>query len=133
MAVNLDSKKIDPHDAPFADVVQIERGTALRTEEREGTEHFGYVDGRSQPIDFATDLPDEGGTDKWDPFEPRRRVLVADPAAAEPDSFDSYFVFLKLEQDVRGFPEGPIAVPHPGSRIIGWLPKNRERKSPPAD
>ena len=31
--------------ADFADVVQIERGNALRTAEGEGIEHFGYVDG----------------------------------------------------------------------------------------
>ena len=89
--------------ADFADVVQIERGTALRTEAGEGIEHFGYVDGRSQPIFFVTDLPDEGAIDKWDPSEPLKRVLVADPATTSADSFGSYFVFRKLEQNVRGF------------------------------
>lgn len=87
----------------FADILQIEHGNALRTQAGEGIEHFGYVDGRSQPIYFATDLADEGGIDKWDPSEPLNRVLVADATTAEADSFGSYFVFRKLEQNVRGF------------------------------
>ena len=101
--VQLEASQLINKASEFAEVVQVERGTALRTEEGEGIEHFGYVDGRSQPIYFASDLPDEGAIDKWDPSEPLKRVLVADPATNAADSFGSYFVFRKLEQNVRGF------------------------------
>lgn len=87
----------------FARVLVVERGDALRNEAGEGIEHFGYVDGRSQPIYFQSDMGDEGGTDKWDPAEPLKRVLMPDATVKEPDSFGSYFVFRKLEQDVRHF------------------------------
>jgi deferrochelatase/peroxidase EfeB len=99
------------------DVVHIERGTALRTREGEGIEHFGYVDGRSQPLFLASDFQDlEGGAigpntrekdggkvDVWNPFEPLKLVLLPDPLAKDPDCLGSYFVFRKLEQNVRGF------------------------------
>ena len=52
---------------------------------------------------MAVEHADEGGIDKWDPSEPLKRVLVADPATNAADSFGSYFVFRKLEQNVRGF------------------------------
>lgn len=101
----------------FSTVLVIERGNALRTDSGEGIEHFGYVDGRSQPIYFTTDLKDEkneskeGKTDKWDPVEKLEIVLVPDNVSklmpdnnvSEEDLFGSYFVFRKLEQDVRRF------------------------------
>ncbi len=87
----------------FAEVVQIERGAALRAADGEGIEHFGYVDGRSQPIFFSTDLPGEGTTAVWDPLEPLEHVLVKDHTVSAADSFGSYFVFRKLEQNVQKF------------------------------
>ena len=84
-------------------VLVVERGNALRTDEGEGIEHFGYVDGRSQPIFFSTDLPEEGNIDRWDPSEPLRLVLVPDKSVPDENSFGSYFVFRKLEQDVLRF------------------------------
>jgi Dyp-type peroxidase family len=89
--------------ASFARILTVEHGDALRNAAGDGIEHFGYLDGRSQPIYFSTDLAAEGGTDKWDPSEPLSRVLVADKTTDQPDSFGSYFVFRKLEQNVRGF------------------------------
>lgn len=93
----------------FATILVVERGNALRTDSGEGIEHFGYVDGRSQPIYFTTDLKDkdgkskEGDTDKWNPVGRLKIVLVADGNVTEEDAFGSYFVFRKLEQDVRRF------------------------------
>ena len=40
------------------DIVHVERGTALRNDDNEGIEHFGYVDGRSQPLFLSTDFQD---------------------------------------------------------------------------
>ncbi|HEX8210573.1 MAG TPA: Dyp-type peroxidase [Longimicrobium sp.] len=92
-----------------------ERGDALRNEDDEGIEHFGYVDGRSQPLYLRSDFEFDsrgrrvaesggGGIRKWDPFEPLRRVLVPDPGAEDaPGCFGSFMVFRKLEQDVLHF------------------------------
>lgn len=87
----------------FAAVLAVEHGGALRNEAGNGIEHFGYVDGRSQPIYLAPDIADEGGTDKWDPSASLGQVLVPDRTVTEADSFGSYFVFRKLEQDVLHF------------------------------
>ena len=73
----------------------------------EGIEHFGYVDGRSQPLLLIEDIEHErdnrDGTSVWDPAFALSTALVVDPAGAGPNSFGSYFVFRKLEQNVRGF------------------------------
>src|SRR5438477_4878287 len=37
-------------------VLGVERGDALRTDDGEGIEHFGYVDGRSQPLFLTTEF-----------------------------------------------------------------------------
>lgn len=87
----------------FATVLAVEHGGALRNGAGNGIEHFGYVDGRSQPIYLASDIEGEGGTDKWDPSAPLGQVLVPDRTVGEADSFGSYFVFRKLEQDVLHF------------------------------
>jgi Dyp-type peroxidase family len=89
----------------FSTILVVERGNALRTDNGEGIEHFGYVDGRSQPIYFTTDLTkkNEGDIDKWNPTESLKIVLVQDRAVNDAESFGSYFVFRKLEQDVRRF------------------------------
>lgn len=114
-------------------LVWVERGTALRTDSGEGIEHFGYVDGRSQPLFLSADFqtfpgreegavlkadesidparthenlgPDAAGgsMDIWNPFEPLDLVLRPDPLAKDPNCFGSYFVFRKLEQNVRDF------------------------------
>jgi Dyp-type peroxidase family len=87
----------------FAKVLVVERGNALRNDAGEGIEHFGYVDGRSQPLFLKSEFDKEGKTDKWNPFEPLKRVLVEDKGVADADSFGSFFVFRKLEQDVLRF------------------------------
>lgn len=76
----------------------------------EGIEHFGYVDGRSQPlmldelIDRERDESD--GISVWDPAFPLAQVLVPDPGSpADGTAFGSFFVFRKLEQNVKAFKE----------------------------
>ncbi|MEX5214662.1 MAG: Dyp-type peroxidase [Nitrospiraceae bacterium] len=76
-------------------------------------EHFGYIDGISNPIFDKEDLEKEDGyqTDdggwrfsSWDPFAPLNLVLVRESGAspAEP-RYGSFLVFRKLEQNVRDF------------------------------
>ena len=126
-----------------ATVVAREVGDALRNDDDEGIEHFGYVDGRSQPLFLDTDFrnliegaivprradgkpvgetadgrPIAGTTEKvhdkaverlsgsleyWNPFAPLSLVLRRDPAVRDPFAFGSYYVFRKLEQNVRAF------------------------------
>ncbi len=89
-------------------VVAEETGLGRVNAQGEGIEHFGYVDGRSQPLFLVEDVrAEEAGTDgitTWDPTAPLNQVLVADTAAPDPAvHFGSYFVFRKLEQNVRRF------------------------------
>jgi Dyp-type peroxidase family len=97
------------------EVLGVELGQALRDDKDRGVEHFGFVDGRSQPLYLKTDFKyDDAGKNRigdgesdihiWDPFEPLHRVLVADPIMRNTvNCFGSYLVFRKLEQNVQGF------------------------------
>ena len=75
----------------------------------EGIEHFGYVDGRSQPLmlkELVTREAEESdGISVWNPEFPIGQVLVADKGSpvADGTAFGSYFVFRKLEQNVASF------------------------------
>jgi deferrochelatase/peroxidase EfeB len=84
-----------------------ETGATLREPDGTAIEHFGYLDGRSQPLFVREDAEREreqtDGTSVWDPLVPLRRVLVPDPGAASGDCFGSYLVYRKLEQNVRAF------------------------------
>jgi Dyp-type peroxidase family len=85
-----------------------EAGLVLRNENGDGIEHFGYVDGRSQPLLLVEDIQKESetsGINIWDPAFPLNQVLVRCPGGASDLSFGSYFVFRKLEQNVKGFKE----------------------------
>ncbi len=93
---------------------EIGHGMASLKAPGEGIEHFGYVDGRSQPLFTKQDvdkesrknasihgLPSNRGA--WNPTFPLSQVLVKDPGTASAAAHGSYFVFRKLEQDVHGF------------------------------
>ncbi|GAA2215723.1 Dyp-type peroxidase [Nonomuraea monospora] len=82
-----------------------ERGQGMRNPAGDGIEHFGYVDGRSQPL-FLKDEVDREPRKLWDPAFPLGNVLVPDPFAPNPvRHHGSYLVFRKLEQNVRAFKE----------------------------
>jgi len=103
------SEEITREIDKFGKVLTIEYGHAIKNASGDGIEHFGYVDGVSQPLFFADELNaytknNFGGTAAFDPFAPLSQVLVRDPLApATEDAYGSYFVFRKLEQNVRGF------------------------------
>ncbi|MEV0619046.1 Dyp-type peroxidase [Nonomuraea sp. NPDC050404] len=82
-----------------------ERGQGMHNPAGDGIEHFGYVDGRSQPL-FLKDEVDREPKEHWDPAFPLGNVLVPDPFAPNPvRHHGSYLVFRKLEQNVRAFKE----------------------------
>jgi Dyp-type peroxidase family len=89
-------------------VLAVERGLQqtrnFRPDVAEGVEHFGYVDGRSQPLFLQEDIDEEAlSTGGWDfRFKPAQ-FLMTDPNGQGTMSAGSYFVFRKLEQNVRGF------------------------------
>lgn len=96
----------------FSSIETVEYGNAIRNKDGNGLEHFGYVDGVSQPL-FLKDEVD--GYMKFhdiptkpilfDPTADKELVLIPDPYTNEPEAFGSYFVFRKLEQNVRAFKE----------------------------
>jgi deferrochelatase/peroxidase EfeB len=94
-----------------AKVCAIEYGRVMRRPDTEESyEHFGYVDGRSQPLFFEKDVIKEqagGGINRWNPAAGPRLVLVEDsngtPYNGGNPAYGSYLVFRKLKQDVNGF------------------------------
>lgn len=88
----------------LATVLCVEEGDSIQNHDGQDIEHFGYVDGISQPKFFVEEVAGMDRTN-WDPLMPLSLVLVPDPAGTTDHSFGSYFVFRKLEQNVRGFKE----------------------------
>ncbi|MGH9834942.1 MAG: Dyp-type peroxidase [Blastocatellia bacterium] len=86
----------------IATVLAVEHGHVLRDAAGKPIEHFGYIDGRSQPLFLKPELEREETSD-WDPSAPLGQALAADPFNTAPDAFGSYFVFRKLEQNVHNF------------------------------
>jgi len=90
-----------------AAVVAREYGERMYNANRDGIEHFGYVDGRSQPLMLKEDIEHEkdrmGGVHRWDPAFGIGTALVPCPGGNDEYGFGSYLVFRKLEQNVRGF------------------------------
>jgi Dyp-type peroxidase family len=87
------------------EVVFVQGGQAYRNSDEQGVEHFGYVDGRSQPLMLQTQIDkekaQEGNLNGYDPTAPLKQCLLRDPL--DESGFGSFFVFRKLEQNVAGF------------------------------
>jgi Dyp-type peroxidase family len=90
-----------------ADICAVEWGRVMRNAQDYAVEHFGFVDGRSQPLFFQSDIERErqqrDGTKIWPPDDGPDLVLVPDPYGRQEYDSGSYLVFRKLEQNVRGF------------------------------
>ncbi|MDR5809083.1 Dyp-type peroxidase [Caballeronia sp. LZ019] len=103
---------IDSIDATGGAIVLLNRdhaedGNVLRNDAKVGIEHFGYVDGRSQPLALVEQVQKEqaeaGVPLVWDPTIPLSQLLLPCPGGKHDVSCGSYFVFRKLEQNVKGF------------------------------
>lgn len=92
---------------PGARLVVVETGELYRDRRGNPVEHFGFVDGRSQPLLLEEDIGrerDEGGGDsRWSSGFPLSTALVPCLGGVAGQSFGSFLAFLKLEQNVRGF------------------------------
>lgn len=93
----------------IGEVIVTERGKMMykNGDKSKPIEHFGYVDGISQPLLVKKDIRKTGGDDKWNPFESLNIALVEEKRRAKdaPEGYGSYLVFRKLEQNVRRFYE----------------------------
>ncbi|HEY3471633.1 MAG TPA: Dyp-type peroxidase [Amycolatopsis sp.] len=109
-------------------VLAEETGLGRVNARGEGIEHFGYVDGRSQPLFLTEDVDAEknntDGINVWNPAAPLSQVLVPDTTAPDPGvHFGSYFVFRKLEQNVRRFKQAEADL----ADTLGLTGDDRER------
>ena len=101
-----------------ASILVVERGLqqtrSFRPGKPEGVEHFGYVDGRSQPLFLTEDIDaentpvDPAGTlpsqkKHWSPIFKPSQFIVPDVNGTTKFAAGSFFVFRKLDQNVRGF------------------------------
>lgn len=109
-----EADKLRARLSSIAIVLTTEVGDALKNDNKDGIEHFGYVDGTSQPLFFKDELDkfndNNAGITGFAPLAPLglKQVLIADPFVANAatlgvDAYASYFVFRKLEQNVKGF------------------------------
>ena len=87
----------------FAHFLLSQQGKVLKKDDAigGGIEHFGYADGISQPLYLADELAKQT-TNHWDDKTNLDRILVKD-GPSDVDSFGSYLVFRKLEQNVKEF------------------------------
>ncbi|WP_285659446.1 peroxidase [Actinomycetospora sp. NBRC 106375] len=109
---------------PRAEMVVVDqRGQEITNTDGVGLEHFGYVDGRSQPLFLEEDITAEPRT-RWDPAFGLGQLLVPeDGAFADANRFGSFLVFRKLEQNVRLFKEEEERI----ATDLGLVGPDRER------
>ncbi|GAB4055441.1 Dyp-type peroxidase [Spirosoma litoris] len=93
----------------FSVITHVQKGKILRNKSGIGIEHFGYADGVSQPSFLEnTDLP----ATQWDDNGALlSTLLVEDTGTDIADSFGSYLVFRKLEQNVKAFKHAENQLP----------------------
>lgn len=101
--------KIIQELAEIAELVHRDDGFILRNEAGQIIEHFGFVDGVSQPLYLKQDIiqaqKQDADFSKWDPRASLEGVLTKDPNGKTEDSYGSYLVYRKLEQNVKKFRE----------------------------
>jgi Dyp-type peroxidase family len=110
-------------------VVHVQKGKILRNQHGIGIEHFGYADGISQPNFLANN--DTPAVQWEDNGALLSTLLVPDPATTVADSFGSFYVFRKLEQNVQGFKEAEEEMSKgfnkESEEVFGIFDKNRVR------
>jgi Dyp-type peroxidase family len=106
-------EKITKELAKIAKVVHQDIGYVLRSAESGAEiEHFGFRDGVSQPLFLNRDIDKERTSDsfdKWDPRAPLNLVLFKDPLSKKNESYGSFLVYRKLEQNVKAWNEDVVA------------------------
>ena len=87
-----------------AEIVHREDGFVIRNKNNQAIEHFGFVDGVSQPLFLQRDIL-KARTNDWDfsQWGPRASldiILYKDCNGKTEDSYGSFLVYRKYEQDV---------------------------------
>lgn len=109
-----------------AHVLSRQSAKMKRNKTKDAIEHVGFVDGASNPLFFKGDIDEakQHGIDLFDPAAPLNLVLVSDPPdGSMQDSFGSYLVLRKLEQDVKAFKQAQRQL----IRILGLKGADTER------
>lgn len=99
-----EAQKIITQVTAFANLSLSQQGKVLKKEDAVGggIEHFGYADGISQPLYLADEIAKQAGNKEWKD-ETNLDLLLVKDGPADDDHYGSYFVFRKLEQNVKGF------------------------------
>ena len=95
----------------FAKLLIDQKGNVLKMVNGIGIEHFGYADGISQPLYLKDEIEKQALHKEWKDETNLSLLLVPDLGSDIEDSFGSYIVFRKLEQDVKGFNDAEDALP----------------------
>jgi Dyp-type peroxidase family len=103
--------QIEGQVKPFCQTVFMQKGHILHRSAFNGQnpddtiniEHFGYADGVSQPMYISDEVATQAANTKWKDQENLNLVLVGDANGGAVDSFGSFLVFRKLEQDIHSF------------------------------
>ncbi|MGF1701817.1 Dyp-type peroxidase [Photobacterium makurazakiensis] len=98
-------KKLEQSMAGTAQIIFVQKGHVMRNEKKQVIEHFGFVDGVSNPKFLFSELNEEfknGGYSKNDPSAPLNTVMVRDPGGDE-NGYGTYVVYRKLQQNIKGF------------------------------
>ncbi len=113
-------------------LVREEVGEPIKNAAGDDIEHFGYVDGVSQPLVLAQQLQayrTKNTTHHWDPAAPLSLAVVRDPAGEGAEAFGSFLVLRKLEQDVAGFAQAVVdtaaQVPRASADLVGAMAVGR--------
>jgi Dyp-type peroxidase family len=96
----------------FSLVIKVQKGKILENSDGIGIEHFGYADGVSQPNFLALTTPQVPAPTQWDDNGAiLNTVLVEEKGTNVADSFGSFYVFRKLEQNVKKFKNREKSLP----------------------
>lgn len=89
--------------AGIFEIQKEQKGEILKNSNNIGIEHFGYADGISQPIFLESEILKQQGHSIWKDEATLDLILVKDKGGKFNDSYGSYLVFRKLEQNVKAF------------------------------
>lgn len=96
----------------FSLIIKVQKGKILENSNGIGIEHFGYADGISQPNFLAPTTPPAPTPTQWnDNGAILNTVLVEEKGTNATDAFGSFYVFRKLEQNVKKFKTAELLLP----------------------
>ena len=102
------AEKLEAEIKHFAHIPHVQKGKVLHQsttgKNSINIEHNGYADGVSQPMYLKDEIATQNNK-VWSDAEKLKILLVKDPGGKTEDSFGSYLVFRKLEQNVKAFKE----------------------------